>query len=181
MLLETVSLTNYGLKAWLSWKSQQAGCFCVCLWAWVCVYCKAGLSKQWKMDTVVYVCVWVCVHIGGHWDTVRKELCWLVKGPWGQEGNNTDYSPSFIALLVASHSVWLFSKSALILFLFFLLCFWFLASVMRSDSGTVTSPAWPRGTIMLPRVPTLLTGGTVWANTISVLLLSAKEIKCRSN
>lgn len=36
----------------------------------------------------INVCVCVCLS-GSLWDTVRRELCWLVRGPGGQKGNNT--------------------------------------------------------------------------------------------
>lgn len=56
-----------------------------------------GRAEYAVKDWCSGLCVSVCVSLlGSLWDTVRRELCWLVKGPGGQKGNNTSSFPSFL-------------------------------------------------------------------------------------
>lgn len=190
---ETPTKTYYWYQFYSQTVAWQHGCHgnrsrqsCV----WVCVYCTGGLSMQWKTDTVF--CVWLCVSVcllGRLWDTVRRELCWLVEGPGGQKGNNTNSFPSLFPPCCLCQLQTFFSECTTSLSSSpstSPLSFWFEVDVMRSDWGTTTSLEWPRGTNMLPRVPALLTGGTSPANMITVPLLlagqqPAETMKCRSN
>lgn len=127
-------------------------------------------SEGWIQWFCVNVCEGVCL-AGSLWDTVRRELGWLVKGPGGQRGDNS-FLPFFSTLLSLSDFFFAPLPSPLPL----------LPPLFLAMSRC----AWLRGTNMLPSVQTLLTGVTSPANMITMPQLSAGQpsvetLTCRFN
>ena len=122
-------------------------------------------------ETWIQWLVCVCVSVS-RWDTVIRELCWLVEGPGEQKGNNTSSFPPFSLPLVVSlsapdilsHTATL-SLSLSLLFLYLPL---FRALSRRDEvrQGRVSGMASRHQ--RAATVPALLMGGTGRANMITV-------------
>lgn len=127
------------------------------------------------------VCVTVRL-LGSEWDKVRRELCWLVEGPWGQTGNNTLFYPC-----LSPHSCLYQSlASTTSLSSYNYSCLSLSASKPQWWGQTRAPPRLGHGLGAPTLVPALLWSGTNRVNVITVPLFSAKRqpvetINCLSN